>query len=275
MRIGIHLPQFGRAIAAQGVQRAARAAEESGFDDLWVSDHLVNPKEQAYPAPYILDPLQTLAFAAAVTERIGVGTSVLVGPQYTSPLALANTLASLDRMSDGRLTVGIGIGWSQREYEALGASFDHRGARLDEMLQLFRTVWEHDPADFEGTYYPSFEQIRVLPHPAHRIPIWVGGTSPAAVARALRHDGYHAIGVEPNDAKSLVDRIRQGRPDSEFVISVRVTWDVTSMEPNAMVEAAHAYREAGIGALHISPDRGDISAWLAGQDRVAQALLGR
>jgi alkanesulfonate monooxygenase SsuD/methylene tetrahydromethanopterin reductase-like flavin-dependent oxidoreductase (luciferase family) len=85
MRIGIHLPQFGRAIAAQGVQRAARAAEESGFDDLWVSDHLVNPKEQAYPAPYILDPLQTLAFAAAVTERVGVGTSVLVGPQYTSP----------------------------------------------------------------------------------------------------------------------------------------------------------------------------------------------
>ena len=84
MRIGIHLPQFGRAITVGGVQRAARTAEEQGFDDLWVSDHLVIPKEQQYPAPYILDPLTTLAFAAAVTEHIGLGTSVLVGPQYAS-----------------------------------------------------------------------------------------------------------------------------------------------------------------------------------------------
>ena len=168
MRIGIHLPQFGRALVAGGVERAAREAEQQGFDDLWVSDHLVVPQEQGYPPPYLLDPLQTLAFAAAATDRIGLGTSVIVGPQYTSPLALANTLASLDYMSGGRLTVGIGIGWSQREYEALGGRFDHRGPRLDEMIRLFRTVWENDPADFTGTYYPSFEQIRVLPAPAHR-----------------------------------------------------------------------------------------------------------
>ena len=139
MQIGIHLPQFGRALARHGVERAARDAEQLGFSHVWVSDHLVNPKEQPYPAPYILDPLQTLAFAAAVTEQIGIGTSVLVGPQYASPLGLANTLASLDFMSGGRLTVGIGIGWSQREYDALGGHFDHRGARLDEMIRLFRT----------------------------------------------------------------------------------------------------------------------------------------
>ncbi len=113
MRIGIHLPQFGKAIAPGGVERAAREAEQQGYDDVWVSDHLVNPREQSYPAPYILDPLITLALAAGATERIGLGTSVLVGPQYTSPLALANSLASLDAASDGRLTVGIGIGWSK------------------------------------------------------------------------------------------------------------------------------------------------------------------
>src|SRR5215213_8804963 len=116
MRIGIHLPQFGKAIGAGNIERAARDAEQFGFDDVWVSDHLVTPKEQAYPAAYIVDPLQALAFAAAATERVGIGTSVLVGPQYPSPLALANTLASLDVLSNGRLTVGIGIGWSKREY---------------------------------------------------------------------------------------------------------------------------------------------------------------
>jgi probable F420-dependent oxidoreductase len=275
MRIGIHLPQFGKAIAPGGVERAARAAEQQGFDDLWVSDHLVNPKEQPYPAPYILDPLQTLAFAAAATARIGIGTSVLVGPQYASPLALANTLASLDAMSNGRLTVGIGIGWSKREYDALGAQYDHRGARLDEMLRLFRTVWENSTADFEGQYYPSFEQIRVLPPPAHRIPIWIGGGADAAIERALRHDGYHAMGPSPEEMQSLVERLREHRPDDDFVISVRVAWDVTTKDAHEMADEADAFRAAGVDAIHVAPDRGDIDTWMAGQERVADALLGR
>jgi len=274
MRIGIHLPQFGRALVAGGVERAAREAEQLGFDDVWVSDHLVNPKEQPYPAAYILDPLTTLAFAAAATERIGIGTSVLVGPQYPSPLAVANSLASLDFMSGGRLTLGIGIGWSKREFDALGAHFDHRGARLDEMIRLFRTVWDNSTADFAGTYYPSFEQIRVLPAPAHRIPIWIGGSSPAALDRAIRNDGYHAMDVAPGEAGALVAQLRERRPDADFVVSMRVAWDVTSMEPGEMAEAAAAYREAGIGALHVAPDRGDLDAWLAGQEKVAGALIG-
>jgi probable F420-dependent oxidoreductase len=275
MRIGIHLPHFGRAIAPGGIERAAREAEAQGFDDLWVSDHLVNPKEQPYPAPYILDPLQTLAFAAAATDRVGIGTSVLVGPQYTSPLALANTLASLDVMSEGRLTLGIGIGWSQREYEALGASFDHRGPRLDEMIRLFRTVWDNSTADFAGEYYPSFEQIRVLPPPAHRIPIWIGGGSDAALERALRNDGYHAMGPSPEEIGAIVQRLRERRPDDDFVVSLRVAWDVTSKDEAEMANEADAFREAGVAALHVAPDRGDIDAWLEGQAKVARALIGR
>jgi probable F420-dependent oxidoreductase len=275
MRIGIHLPQFGRALSPGGVQRAARAAEELGFDDLWVSDHLVNPKEQAYPGPYIVDPLQTLAFAAAVTDRIGINTSVLVGPQYTSPLALANSLASLDFMSGGRLTVGIGIGWSRREYEALGARFSDRGARLDEMIRMFRAVWSEDPVDLDGRFYPALDQIRVLPHPPHPIPIWIGGGSDAAIERALRNDGYHAIGVKPEDAEAMVATLREKRPDDGFVVSLRVTWDVTSMELSAMADEAEIYRQAGIGALHVAPDRGDAEQWLRGQERVAEAVIGR
>lgn len=272
LRVGIHLPQFGKAIVAGGVQRAAREAEQLGFDDLWVSDHLVNPKEQPYPAPYILDPLQTLAFAAAATETIGLGTSVLVGPQYASPLALANTLASLDHMSGGRLIVGLGIGWSQREYDALGGHFDQRGARLDEIIRLFRTVWEQSTADFEGAFYPSFEQIRVLPMPAHRIPIWIGGGSPAALERAARNDGHHALGVEPKDVPALVEALRGRRPDDAFAVTLRVGWDITTMDAAAMAEEADGYRQAGVDAIVIAPDRGDIDDWLAGQARVAHAL---
>jgi probable F420-dependent oxidoreductase len=273
MRIGIHLPQFGKAITPGGVQRAAREAEQEGFDDVWVSDHLVNPQEQSYPAPYILDPLITLALAAGATERIGLGTSVLVGPQYTSPLALANSLASLDAASDGRLTLGIGIGWSKREYEALGASFSNRGARLDEMLRLFRNVWEHSTADFEGEFYPSFEQIRVLPLPAHRIPIWIGGSADPAIERALRHDGSHAIGLSPEQLTDVVTRLRGRRPDDDFVISLRVSWDLTTKDPHEMADEAEAYRDAGCGALHISPERGDLDTWLRGQAAVAGALV--
>ena len=275
MRIGIHLPQFGKAIAPGGVERAAREAEQQGFDDVWVSDHLVNPREQSYPAPYILDPLITLALAAGATERIGLGTSVLVGPQYTSPLALANSLASLDAASDGRLTVGIGIGWSKREYEALGASFANRGPRLDEMIRLFRTVWENSTADFDGEYYPSFEQIRVLPLPAHHIPIWIGGSADAAIERALRNDGYHAIGLSPEQLADVVTRLRARRSDDDFVISLRVSWDLTTKDPKEMIDEVEAYRDAGCGALHISPERGDLETWLQGQAALANALFDR
>src|SRR4029453_4997531 len=99
MRVGMHLPQFGRAGIAGAVEQAAPLAEELGFDDVWVSDHLVVPRDQPYPSPYLYDPLIALTFAAATTSAVGLGTSVLVGPQYPSPLALANSLATLDNMS--------------------------------------------------------------------------------------------------------------------------------------------------------------------------------
>jgi probable F420-dependent oxidoreductase len=275
MRFGIHLPQFGRAAVAGGVERAARRAEELGFDDVWVSDHLVIPRDQAYPSPYLYDPLISLAFAAAATSRVGLGTSVLVGPQYTSPLALANTLSTLDNMSRGRLTVGIGIGWSMAEYEALHAQFDHRGARLDEIIDLFRSAWRDDPSSHEGAYY-SFQNVRVLPKPAHDIPIWVGGTSDAAFNRAFRRaNGYHGIGVKPQDARALVDRVRADRPEDAFTISLRVPWDaatVTSDEIRAQREGYEAYEAAGIQHLLVTPERGDLEAWLAGMATIAAAL---
>jgi probable F420-dependent oxidoreductase len=271
MRFGFHLPQFGRAIVMGGIERAAIQAEELGYDDVWVSDHLIVPADQAYPAPYLYDPLMALAFAAAATNRVGIGTSVLVATQYTSPLALANTLASLDHLSGGRLTVGAGIGWSRAEYEALGAPFDHRGQRLEEMLALWRTAWHDDPASHAGTYYP-FQQMRILPKPAHEIPVWLGGTSDAALGRALRlAQGYHGIGVDPGAAAALVERVRKERPDEGFTISLRIPWDARSddAEVRATVEQ---YAKAGIQHLLFTPDRGDLETWLAGMAQLARQL---
>lgn len=261
MRIGIHLPQFGRAISTRGIQRAATQAESLGFDDVWVSDHLVVPADQAYPGPYLYDPLMALAFAGAVTERVGLGTSVLVATQYPSPLAVANSLASLDYMSGGRLIVGAGIGWSRAEYQALGAAFDQRGRRLDEIISLWRTAWRDDPATHTGDFYP-FENIRILPKPAHQIPIWLGGTSDAAIDRAARvADGYHGIGVGPEQAGVLVQRIRAVRADESFTISLRLPWEAGA-EAETLQASLAAYEAVGVQHVLYAPDRGDIDAWL-------------
>jgi probable F420-dependent oxidoreductase len=272
MRVGIHLPQFGRAAVAGGVQQAAALAERLGFDDVWVSDHLVVPKDQPYPSPYLYDPLTSLAFAAAATTSIGLGTSVLVAPQYTSPLALANTLSTLDNMSGGRLIVGLGIGWSKPEYEALHAPFEHRGARLDEIVDLLRTAWRDDPATHDGTYY-AFRDIRLLPKPGHDIPIWLGGTSEAAVARAARKaEGYHGIGVEPENAAAWVEQIRALRPEPEFTISLRVPWDANGMPLDEIQAQREQFEQAGVQHVVIAPERGDLTTWLAGMESIASGL---
>ena len=215
MRVGIHLPQFGRAASPRAITEAAKLAEELGFADVWVSDHIVHPAAQSYPSPYLFDALTCLTWAGASTERIGLGTSVLVVPMH-EPLALANRLASLDALSGGRVVVGAGVGWSEAEYSAVGQDFADRGRRMDEALDLMRAAWSEDPVTFHGQY-SDFEDIRVLPKPAHQIEIWIGGQSPAAFRRAVeRGDGYQALGRSPDEAAELVAANPQGSTRVDF-----------------------------------------------------------
>lgn len=234
--------------------KAARLAEELGFAEVWVSDHLVSPAEQDYPTPRIIDPLLTLAHAAAVTSSIGLGTSVLVIPQY-HPLALANSLASLDVLSDGRLIVAGGVGWSQREYEALGQPFHNRGARMDEIIDIMRLAWSESPASFEGKHY-SFHDIRVLPHPAQLIPLWIGGRTEAAFRRACeRGDGFHGIGLDTAGVQGMVARVRQDRPDPSFTISLRTGWDPLGMPHDQIRRERDEWEEAGLQHVVSAPWR--------------------
>jgi probable F420-dependent oxidoreductase len=271
MQVGIHLPQFGRASGPESIARAAVLAEELGFAGLWVSDHIVQPASQGYPSPYLYEPLLTLAYAAAVTERIGLGTSVLVAPQR-NPLETANALASLDSLSEGRLTVGVGLGWSAGEFEALQQPFTERGRRTEEIVTLWRAVWEDDPASFDGAFY-GFSDIRVLPKPAHRVPIWVGGTSPVALQRAARvGDGSHLIGKSPEEAAELVAALRRLRPEPEFVISLRTGWDPQGMESGRIRREHEGYASLGIGHVVAAPWRNDLEDWLRSMELLARLV---
>lgn len=272
MQVGVHLPQYGRVAGAEAIVRAARHAEDLGFCDLWVSDHVVHPAAQDYPSPHLFDPLVTLSWAAAVTGRIGLGTSVLVVPMH-NPLELANSLASLDALSGGRLTVGVGVGWSEAEYAALGRDFATRGQRLDEAIDLFRAVWSEDPVSFHGRF-TSFDDVRLLPKPARPIPIWVGGRSEASWRRACeRGDGYQAVGLTPEEAVPIVARLRRDRAEDSFSISLRTGWDPLGMDPGRIVEERASFAEAGIRHVVSAPWRRDLDDWLRAMDRLAELVL--
>jgi probable F420-dependent oxidoreductase len=272
MRVGVHLPQYGRVAGPEAITRAAKHAEELGFADLWVSDHVVHPAAQTYPSPYLFDPLVTLTWAAAVTERIGLGTSVLVVPTH-NPLELANTLASLDALSAGRVTIAVGVGWSELEYRALGYDFGTRGARLDEAIDLFRLAWSEDPFSFHGTF-TTFDDMRILPKPSRQIPIWIGGSSEPAYRRtAERGDGYQAVGLAAEQAGPVVERIRRDHPDPSFPISLRTGWDPQGMDPALIVDERDAFAEAGIQHVVSAPWRRDVEAWLRSMDQLAALVL--
>jgi len=268
MRIGIHLPQYGRVAGADAITRAARHADALGFADVWVSDHIVHPAAQSYPSPFLFDPLTTLTWAAAVTERVGLGTSVLVLPQH-NPLALANTLASLDALSGGRLTVAAGVGWSEAEFDALGFSFHDRGRRTDEMLRLLRAAWTEDPTSFTGEY-SSFTDLRILPKPAHPIPLWVGGGVEAACRRAVElGDGFQLIGLTPEQTRAPIERLRRDRPDPDFTISLRTGWDPMGMEHDRIRREYDEYAAAGVQHVVCAPWRNDLDEWLTAMETLA------
>jgi probable F420-dependent oxidoreductase len=271
MRFGIHLPQFGRAAGPTAITDAARAAEDLGFDDVWVSDHVVQPADQGYPSPYLYDPLLTLAWAAAATTRVGLGTSVLVASQY-HPLWLANATASLDALSGGRLTLAIGVGWSEAEFAALGQDFRTRGKRTDEILDVLAACWETDPSSHHGAFY-DFDDLRVLPKPAHPIEIWIGGGSEPAYRRAQRASGFQVIGLKPDTVAAPIARLRRDHPDpATFTISLRTGWDPQGMDPAEIAEERDGFERAGIQHVVAAPWQTDRDSWLRSMELLAGIL---
>ncbi len=272
MKIGVHLPQYGRAASAAAVRAAARQAEDLGFDDVWVYDHVVVPSSLTYPKPFAFEPLMTLAFAAGATSRVGLGTSVLVLP-YRNAVYLSKALASLDLLSEGRLILGIGSGWLQPEFEALGVPYDQRGALTDEAIELFRACWESpQPLTFDGPSV-SLDSVRIVPVPGRRVPIWVGGTSPPALRRAVaKGDGWHGAFLAPEQVGDVTAWLRERRPEPEFTLSMRLELDALVAGVDEVRRTLDALAAAGIQHAMLAPQQSTLDGWLASVEALAGAV---
>ncbi len=174
---------LGFEASPEAIVAAAKKAEEVGFDAIFVNDHIiVGADARSAPWTNVYDPFVAMSFIAAHTTRIGVGVSVLIMP-YRNPIATAKALATLDRMSGGRLTVGVGVGWNEAEFAALGVPFHERGARTNEYLRLWQACWAPGKVSFAGKFF-SFADMFVNPKPVQQPhpPIWIGGDERRGVA---------------------------------------------------------------------------------------------
>ncbi|MGP3990328.1 TIGR03619 family F420-dependent LLM class oxidoreductase [Streptomyces sp. 3N207] len=243
LRLGLGLPQTGTYDLTRDVTAVARAAEELGYDSVWVLERLMRPEEpldDMYLVPglrwsgyfrSVADPLVTLSLAAAVTERVRLGSAVLVGPLH-QPFLLARALGSLDAASGGRVIAGLGTGWSRDEYAAAGADHATRGAALDELLDVCAAVWGPDPAAYEGRR-TRFSPSAVGPKPAGRIPVLLAGGTDRALRRLVRRaDGWLPAMLTDEQIAATRSRIAElareaGRDPAELSTTLRTSVQLT------------------------------------------------
>jgi probable F420-dependent oxidoreductase len=210
MKFGVHLPHMGQLATRENLVRFAREADTLGFDSCWVADHIVPPQHVDSKYPYSatgawtpsrdqpwLEPLATLLFVAGCTENVQLGTSVMV-LGYRPPIQTAKIWTTLDTLSGGRAILGIGVGWMKEEFDALGMPFDHRGARADEMMEIYHKLFTEPAPSHDGRFY-KFKAVSFEPKPVRgQIPIWVGGHSRPAYRRTARYgDVFQAVFVTP------------------------------------------------------------------------------
>jgi probable F420-dependent oxidoreductase len=256
MRYGFYLPTRGQTATPEALETLVQRGEALGFASVMIADHLVFPVTIKSRYPYtvtgvfpgqgdVLDQLSLMAFVAAKTTRLRLVTSVMIVP-YRNPVLTAKALATIDVLSRGRVTVGVGVGWMREEFEALGApDFDRRGAVTDEYLRIFKTLWTESPASFSGRFY-RFDSLRCLPQPVQKPhpPIWVGGHSKPALRRAAQlGDGWHPVGanpavpLSPTELRALLDELYRlvealGRDPGSITISYKApVYDVSQRGP--------------------------------------------
>ncbi|WP_329477198.1 LLM class flavin-dependent oxidoreductase [Kribbella sp. NBC_01484] len=256
MEIGVNVPNFGPGTNPARLREWARVVEGLGYDLLMVSDHVAITPDVAekYPAPFF-EPFTTLSWLAGVTERVRLGTTVLIAP-YRHPLLVARMAANLDQLSGGRLVLGVGVGWARQEFEALGADFTKRGSQTDHLLAELRRAWA-DQKDYG----------------AGNIPIWIGGHSTAGMRRAVRFgDAWHPLRERLDWMRTATDRLRaiaaaEDRPAPDFAprILLRLTPEPLRDDERAAGEGSleqvladlDALRELGARSVVLDPFQGD------------------
>ncbi|HTS37931.1 MAG TPA: LLM class F420-dependent oxidoreductase [Candidatus Solibacter sp.] len=245
MKLGFALPNIGPVATPDAVSQVAQRAEALGYHSLWTVERLLYPVklQTPYPAtpdgslpePYkhSLDPLDALTFAAAKTAKITLGTSVLDIPYY-NPVMLARRLTTIDFLSNGRLRVGLGLGWSKDEMDATGADMKQRGAMADEFLQLLKAIWTTNPVEFEGKFY-RVPKSYIYPKPVQKPhpPIYLAAFAPAALKRlATVADGWNPVIIPLPGMAQMFQQLKQmaedaGRDPSTLVLVVRAIVEIT------------------------------------------------
>ena len=224
MKFGYILPNYGNKVSAQELVEISLVCEEEGFDSVWATDHMVMPRELREPYGEVLEPLTSLTYIAARTNRLKVGTSCIVLPQR-NPVLVAKQAATLDVFSKGRVILGFGAGWAEKEFLFLNADFAKRGRAMDESIRLMKKLWKDEIVNFEGEFF-HIKDALFLPKPQSRdIPVWIGGNGPTSIRRVtMLGDGWHPVGLELEEFGKGVQRIREsGR---NVTISMRMTTDV-------------------------------------------------
>jgi len=218
MKLSVEFPSVSYREGPEAVRRFARTVEQIGYDHIDVFDHVVmgHPMDGRPPGPYnaampILEALMLLSHVAAVTTRVTLGTEVLVLPQR-QPALVAKQVSTLDTLSSGRVRLGVGVGWQESEYEALGEDFHTRGVRMDEAIALLRAYWGEAQVTSDGKHYPTtLMAMEPKPPQGRRLPIWIGGSSETALRRVGRlGDGWLASRVtDADDARRTIDVIHR------------------------------------------------------------------
>lgn len=282
MKFGVFLPISGRATGPDTLIEAAQSAEKQGFDAIWSADRVVTPWKINTSYPYsenhefivppdrpFLDSLTCLAFLAGCTQKITLGISVLVLP-YRHPLYWTRVAASIERLSKGRLIMGVGVGWMEEEFAALGVSFKDRGRTTDEQLQIITKLWTEEHISFHGKYY-DLQDLAFYPKPIQepRTPVWVGGEGNAAQKRAAKYgDAWfpYFVKITPSELRAGYENVRRiatevGRDPDKIQLTCCLPIEVTSQpipqdesvlrgSPEQLVAALTAFR--GIGVAHLA-----------------------
>ncbi len=246
MKFGVCIPNYGPATSPEAIARVAKAAEEAGYDSIWTTDHILVPEQHSPTFGRVIEALIALGYAAGITRTIALGTSVIVLPQR-DPILVAKQVAAIDQLSGGRTILGIGVGWMEEEFRFLRADFHRRGRVMDEWIRVMRTLWTEERPTFHGRWV-QFENTVFEPKPVQSggPPLYIGGSSDAAIRRAATlGDGWHPVGLGPDDLAAGVAKLRQwaeGRP-----VTVSLRGHVALDRPGGVVQSSSGARHQRIG----------------------------
>lgn len=262
----------------ENLARVARAAEDAGFESVWTGEHVVLPDPQVPPSPVppegrMLDGGIALTYAAAVTERIRLGTGIIIVPQR-NPLVLAKELASLDVLSGGRLIFGVGVGYLQPEFDALGIPMERRAERSVEYVEAMRAIWEMDQPAYDGEFV-SYSGVDANPKPVQRpVPVVMGGHSRPAYRRAVTmSQGWYGFALDVDGTRRCLDGLAAAaaaheRPADLGQLEISVT---PRGRPNP--EFLAQYEEMGVDRVVLLPNGDTVDDWLRFVDTIGTTII--